>query len=284
MTNLGGGGSLTPPPVNPLEDAFKFAQALADREIAAIDRLHQRSLKYIGYGAGAFGLLLSFFAWVGYQNLKETAINVATKEVQDEVVRQVQTQLTTKGVADVVHGETDGFVKGELRNQLHAEITKGPLHQEILSTASAQSRDLINAQFAPRHFTDAQAVKLENAIAQSSDLTDHPVIALPQIYDLEAQQYGREIERALQASKVKYLQGSISSPAADAMEGMRGLVIYFEETTDRKYADSLARAFRSAGLDVAVKGSKYYSAMPIKGSTTVCVFVGAKPRFNNASK
>lgn len=175
---------LPPPPVNPLEGALKFAQALADREIAAIDRLHQRTIRYIGYGAGAFGLLLSFFAWVGYENLKQAAVRVATDEVQQEVVRQVRAQLTTKGLTDVVHGETDAFVKGELRNQLHGEITTGPLHQEILSIASTQSKQFIYSQLAPRHLTDAQAVKLEAAIAQSPDLIGYPVIARPQGFDL----------------------------------------------------------------------------------------------------
>jgi hypothetical protein len=84
-----------------------------------------------------------------------------------------------------VHGETDAFVKRELRNQLHAEITKGPLHQEILSTASTQSKQFIQSKLAPRHFTDAQAVKLEDAIAQSPDLIGYPVIARPQGFDLE---------------------------------------------------------------------------------------------------
>ncbi len=64
---------------------LKFAQALADREIAAIDRLHQRTLKHFGYAAAGFGVELSFFAWVGYENLTKTAIPVATQEVQDEV-------------------------------------------------------------------------------------------------------------------------------------------------------------------------------------------------------
>lgn len=267
-------------PVSPLEDALKFAEALADREIAAIDRLHQRTLKYIGYGAGAIGLLLSFFAWVGYQNLKETAILVATKEVQDEVVRQVRTQLTTKGLTDVVHGETDAFVKGELRSQLHAEITTGPLHQEILSIASTQSKQFIQSQLAPRHFTDAQAVKLEAAIAQSPDLIGYPVIARPQGFDLEAERYCGEIGRALLLSKVK--RGDDSTyPQGEPSEGV---VIYFDERFDRKYADSLAQAFRSAGVNTTIQGTSFTAITPSGGKPTLLVFVGPKPLSTDRSK
>ncbi len=253
---------------------------MADREIAAIDRLHQRALKYMAYVAGAFGLLLSFFAWVGYQNLKETAILVATKEVQDEVVRQVHTQLTTKGLADVVHGETNSFVTGELRSQLHAEITTGPLHQEILSIASTQSRQLIQNQLAPRHFTDAQAVKLQAAIAQSPDLIGYPVIARPQGFDLEAERYSGEIGRALLLSKVKRGEDSIY-PNAEPSEGV---VIYFDERFDRKYADSLAQAFRSAGVNTTVQGTVIAGINPLGGKPTLLVFVGPKPLSINRSK
>jgi hypothetical protein len=267
-------------PVNPLEDALKFAEALADREIAAIDRLHQRAVKYIGYVAGAFGLLLSFFAWLGYKNLQETAIVVATKEVQDEVVRQVRTQLTTKGLTDVVHGETDAFVKGELRNQLHAEITTGPLHQEILSTASTQSRQLINSELAPRHFTDAQAVKLEAAIARSPDLIDYPVTARPQGFDLEAERYCGEIGRALLVSKVKRGDAMIE-PQGEPTEGV---VIYFDDRFDRKYADSLAQAFKSAGVNTTTQGTSFTALNPPGGKPTLLVFVGPKGLSTNQSK
>jgi hypothetical protein len=274
-------GNPPPPLPPPLEEALTFAGALADREIAAIDRLHQRSIRYMAYAAGAFGLLLSFFAWVGYQNLKDTAIAVAKKEVQDEVVRQVQAQLTTKGLTDVVHQETDAFVKGELRNQLHAEITTGPLHQEILSVASTQSKELLRSQLAPRHFTDAQADKLVAIIAQSPDLIGYPVIARPQGFDLEAAQYCKEMVGALFSSKVKNGDGS-ASPNADLSDGV---VIFFDDRSDRKYADSLAEAFKLAGVTAIVKGS--YLLQPIippGEKPTLVVFVGPKPYSIHSSK
>jgi hypothetical protein len=270
-----------PPPPPSLQDSLRFAEALADREIAAIERLHQRSVRYIGYCAGAFGLALGFFAWVGYQNLRDTAITVAKKEVQEEVVRQVQAQLTTKGLTDVVHDEMDAFVKGELRKQLHTEITTGPLHQEILSVASTQSKDLIHSELAPRHFTNAQAARLKTAIADSPELLDYPVVLRSQGFDLEAKEYSAEIQEALFASKIKLGNQNVT-PLADPLEGV---VIYYDEMLSRNFADSLARAFKSAGVNALVKASAFVGANPTAGEkSTLFVFVGPKPRYTDPSK
>jgi hypothetical protein len=140
---------------------------------------------------------------------------------------------------------------------------------------------LIHSQFAPRHFTDAQAVKLEPAIAHSPDLIGYPVIASPQGFDLEAEQYCKEIAGALLASKVKTGDNS-ASPQAGFSEGV---VIFFNDRYDRKYADSLAQAFKSAGVTTTIQGNSFLQPIiPPGEKPTLVVFVGPKPLSSGQSK
>ena len=103
---------------------------------------------------------------------------------------------------------------------------------------------------------------LFSASRQSPDLIGYPVIVRPQGFDLEAEQYCKEIAGALLVSKVKTGDAE-ASPRAEPLEGV---VIYFDDKFDRKYADSLAQAFRSAGVNTTIQGTSFVNITPLARS------------------
>jgi hypothetical protein len=240
-----------PPPTAPasmppigdqrLEDALRFSQALADHELAAIDRIHARTVRYIGFVVAVFVAGFGLLGYFGYKNLHDLAVGVATRQVRAETAQQVQLQLTKEGITEIVQGQIHEFAERELHDQIRTEITKGRLHQEIVSTATGQSKQLIASMFAQRHFTIAQATRLKVAIADHTDLIGYPVTTRPMLANLEATRYEEEIAAALTQTKL----GIGNKDAYADAPASEGVVIYHEEKFGERYADSLAKAFLS---------------------------------------
>jgi hypothetical protein len=254
-----------------LEETFKLAQALADRELASIDRLHSRTLRYIGYVIAFFVAGFGILGYVGYKNLQELAVGAATRQVKTEATRQVQLQLTKQGITEIVHEQTHDFVEGELRDQVHAEIMSGPLHREIIAIASAQSRELV-AMVGPRHFTSAQAAKLREAIAARDDLAGYPVTIRPYELDFEAVRYMQEIRAGLATTKLAAGNSSVfaNSPASE------GVVIFYDENAGEHYARLLAEAFSAAEVTAKVESSRLTPSTPLGGKPPLLVFIGPR--------
>jgi hypothetical protein len=268
-----------PPPIQPnppggqnLQDALAFAQALADREIASIERIHGRTLRYIGFVLTAFVAGFGLLGYFGFKNLHDLTVGVASRQVKAEATKQVQQQLTKNGITEIVRQQTHEFAATELRSQIHAEISAGPLHQEIISTAAAQSQQLINKTIGQRHLTQLQAAKLKTAIKERPELAAYPFETIYMPMNPEAARYSREIFLALLDTAMVKAKTSASAAA----EGSDGVEIFYDEKFGAKWAESLAEAFRAAGVSARLREAPFDEITEPGKKPTLIVYVGPR--------
>ena len=140
-----------------LKEALEFAERMANQEIGSIDRLHQRTIRQLSILAGVFLLLLGVFGgvlgWVGFTNLRDSAIKIAQAQMKDEVSRQVQEKLTKEHIDQIVQDQIRSYSKSSLDSAIKQDLQTEPLSTEIRNAATGAARNLVGTMFSQRHFT-----------------------------------------------------------------------------------------------------------------------------------
>jgi hypothetical protein len=257
-----------PPSANLLE-ALDFARETAKQEIDSIDRLHKRTLQYIAAILAVFTFGLSILGFLGYQNLQQLAIGVATRTVEQEARSQVAQKLTQEQIAKIVQQQIQDYSQKELQKQIDDEITKGPLHKEILSIAAAQSAQEVAAAVGQRHLTPYQARKLKEAIASHPELKDYPTTSNSNGMSPEPIRYMNEIDEALKNTTLKFVFMNFNMD----YENDDGITLYFDPQNE-KQADGLIDSFRAIGLTLKKKEGNVRAALPNEKQLPLVLYVG----------
>jgi hypothetical protein len=284
VLSLGTTGALTPPQPpratdsesDRIKEALLFAQQLADHEIESIKRLHDRTLKALGYlGAGVL-VVGGFIGFIGYVNLKDAAIAATQAQMQKEVTKQVQEKLTQENVNQVVRDQLKSYSESALSAEIHRELTTPPLSTSIREAADSEAQQLINRQQAPRRFTSAQSKAFVDALSAQPELFEYPVAVTSAFQIGEPADYASGIRQSLMRSKVKVIESAMfDAPPIEA-----GVGIYYPEG---KSGEGLARllqaSLQTAGVKAQLVPGKWsnMSGQPT-AVTPLEIFVGSKPR------
>jgi hypothetical protein len=263
-----------------LKEALRYARDTAQVELDRIDKIHERTVKYISYYllvvTGGLGLL----GWIGFSNLKTLAVETAKTSESQEVARQVADKLKQADIKRIVNEQMEDFVSHELGADLEKAIKSGPLHKEILDAASIQSRQLVVESIGQRHLSPDSSRRLTDAINAETRLQNYPISVSGADFNPEAYRYSKEISKAISISKAKSVDPSYGSPAVEVPDGV---VIYYDEKLDPVPAQRLLRCFEAAGIKSRVEGAPF-NYYPINGSQStsgripsINVEVGPKP-------
>jgi hypothetical protein len=224
-------------------EALEFAQSLAEKEINAIDRLHARTLKYLSIVATVFGLIAASIGFVGYKNLKETAVHTAQMQMRSEVSRQVEGVLKREDINSLVsqtvqqnaNAEIEKIVTRETKAQVdlqlkakESEITRlvsdrttktvDGMRPFIENTTISQVERTLTERAAPRHFSKVQGRALEAALSQFQARGDIEV--RPYLGDPEQKQYGHEIASVLRLVGWSVKEAGPTDEDADISNGL----------------------------------------------------------------
>jgi hypothetical protein len=275
---------IPPPPPTPtatengpdrIKEALLFARQLADHEIESIDKLHERTLKALGYvGAGVL-LVSGFLGFIGYVNLKNAAISAAQAQMQTEVAKQVHEKLTQENVNQIVREQIKNYSESALSAEIHKELTTPPLSTSIREAADSEAQQLINRQQAPRRFTSPQSKAFVDALSAQSELFGYPV-AVTSAYQIgEPANYASEIRQSLMRSKVKVIE----SAQFDAPPIEEGVGVYYPEgKSGERLALLLQASLQTAGVKAQLVPGKWLMGAPTTTAIPLEVFVAAKPR------
>jgi hypothetical protein len=234
-----------------IKEALKFAQELADREISQIQRMHDRSLRYIGFVLTAAFALFGVVGWLGYQNLRNTAVGVAQRQMKAEVAAQVAANLKKADVTDIVREQLTKDTRAQLDAEIKKEIKDGPLHQEIVTIAADQSRQIIGGIFRQRHFSAQQAEMLNVEMSKTYFFATYPIHIRRVSANSEAENYANEILNAL----VKCGATIAKEPYAADAPATEGVTIYYEPKVPTADVNRLVHAFSSAGVETRAVSS-----------------------------
>ena len=182
-----------------VQAALTYARALAQDELSAIDRMHQRSVRYI---LAVISVLLiggTIIGWIGFKNLKDTAIGTARRQVQSETTTQVREQLTREKLEEIVANQVAGFTRHQLTAEVNREINIGPLHNQIIQNAREQSQRQLSLALAPRKLSQQQADRLARALKAEKGEYARLVFITGLTYDVESQNYESQITEAFKA-------------------------------------------------------------------------------------
>jgi hypothetical protein len=236
--------------------ALELAQRLAKNEIDSIERLHKRTLTYISWVLGIGTVFLALLGIVGFSNLKGMAVAVAERNLKKEVTLQVQQKLKKEDINAIVKEETASFAANELTAAVRHQIESGPLHQEILAQASAQSRELIAKSFGQRHLSEADDKLLVSAINREPLLRDRPVFIYSSEFNTEPYRYQKEVRTAIAKSHIKALRGE-DADGIWRVEVEDGVVVLYEESQNPDIAEALNRALKAAHIDSRIEPVKF---------------------------
>jgi hypothetical protein len=258
---------------NSVQDALTFARSIAREEIESIERIHNLTLKYIGYVGLAFVLIGGSLSWIGFSNLKSFAVATAKAQMRQEVTDQVREKLTKEDIEKIVREQVRDYSVAELKNAIHKELSSPPISTSLHDVAANEARSQIKLQFAHRHLTEAQSRALVKAINSRPELGGYPVTILPASFNSEAQDYSEEIGTCIGQTKMKTVSNFFGYPEAKPVEGIG---IYFDQTVPAQYASSLRDAFIAAGL--AAKTVRVDNSPPPPKNETrpLVIFVGSK--------
>ncbi len=280
MGATGGQPSLLPPVLPPnigqdqTKEALDFAGQLADREIASIERIHNRTLVSFGYIGVFAATVLAIFSYIGYSNLKTAAIAAAQDQMKLEVTRQVKDQLTKENINQIVRDQIRDYSATSLTAEIHRDLTTPPLSTSIKQVADDKAEELIRKQFSPRHFSATQSKQLIDQLANMKELYDYPIGVNPAPLDDEAKHYANEIKESLSHTNMKWVDNvSFNSGQVD------GVGIYYQMSRSESYAIHLRDALEAAGVHATMVPSWIVSPLVQSADAKVPleIFIGTKP-------
>jgi hypothetical protein len=256
-----------------IKDALLFAQQLADREIASIERIHKRTLVSFGYIGVFVAATIGVFGYIGYSNLQDAAVATARSQMEKEVAAQVREKLTTEKINQIVQDQVRDLSSTILKAEIRKELESPPLSTSIQRKAGEEAQGIIQRQFSPRHFSAAQSKILIEQLTDMKDLSGYTVGVIPAAFNVEAINYASEIKESLSHSKVKVIdQINFDKPPIE------GVGIYYDERQPDTYARHLQDALRAAGVTSRlVPGTLQYSTENSAQGAALEVFVGTKP-------
>lgn len=147
-------------PVRPdseaVTSALKFARETAEAEIAAIDRIHKRTIQYMGVFVAVFGV----FGWIGYENLRK----VAQTTVENEMKAEVKRQFEKDNVELVVKALIEKNLGSQLQTTVHTEV------ENRVREAVEKQRVEISKQLDKRlnELVDVQTKRLSDTVEQKA--------------------------------------------------------------------------------------------------------------------
>ena len=237
-----------------VRDAISFARQLAQDELNQIDRIHQRTVRYILAVVAVFLAGGTIVGWIGFKNLEDSALNTATKQLQDETSKQVQQKLTTEGLNNIVSTQVSQFVNQQLTAEVNKQIVAGPLHDQILNTAREQSQREISSALAPRRLTEQQAASLKRAFSQDKDLQGRLFFSNALTYDVESENYEEEIDAALKAAGAQFgYRNNLSTPDHPFSYGV---TIVYDDYLETEIPKRLLNIFEVAGIKTTLVAGK----------------------------
>jgi hypothetical protein len=252
-----------PPPLpgatgQELRDALTFARQIAQQELTQIDRIHQRTVNYILAVLGAFLAGGGILGWIGFQNLKNAAINTATEQMQEETVKQVRGKLTTENINGIVSTQITSFVNNQLTAQVNKQIAAGPLHDQILTTAREQSQREVGNALAPRTLSKQQSESLTRSIKQDKDLQNRLFFSSALTYDVESENYEQQIDTALKAAGLPF--GRRNNLTIPDQPFPYGVTIVYGQALGETIPKRLLAIFRDAGVTTTLFAGKELDA------------------------
>jgi hypothetical protein len=258
---------------DPVSAALLFAKQLADSEISSIERIHNRTLRYIGFIGVFVAAAFAFFGFIGYTNLKEAAIASAESQMKKEVTTQVQDKLTEKNINKIVKDQINDYSVATLNDAIHKELSSPPLSISIRQAAADEARTQISKQFSPRHFRDSQSKAFIKYIEGTKELIGYTVEVTPAQFNIESKNYAKEIEASVRLSKLKPSTTYVYVANQDAVEGV---AIYREETSPEIYAHLLQSALAAAGVSARIISGTMLPVTPQGQNPPLVIFVGPR--------
>jgi hypothetical protein len=289
---------LQPNQKNDTTQALEFAQALADKEIDAIDRLHARTLKYLGIIATTFGLVAAAGGFIGYKNLKDVAVHTAQIQMRAEVSHQVEgvlkredvTSIVTQAVQQNAHEEIVKIVAKETKEQIDRQLQAkeaeiGKLVSErtiktvdgmrpfIESTTAAQVDKTLTERSAPRHLTKSEHDALIQSLSQYQSRGSIEIRSYTD--DPEQREYGRELVRAFESSDWRAQFAASRDVDAEISDGLT--LVYSPDNSNRLSPEAIEiiDSFKAAKIRLTFT---YGAGRLLTGGTRLVLVVGPKFR------
>jgi hypothetical protein len=160
---------IPPAAPDPLQAALEFARATAKDEIESIKRLHDRTLLSLTILFVFLGAVGGVVGWVGYKNLRDTAVQLAQKTVKDEIEKQMTSMNVDQIIENRLNEKTGVALTFTIRDAVAAEAKKQGMSSQINQAVTAQveelRKQLLKTQriTAQRTFTPEQATLLKDA-------------------------------------------------------------------------------------------------------------------------
>jgi len=258
---------------NDAKEALEYADRIAKHEIESIDRLHKRTLRSLSILVSAALLFLTVLGWIGYDNLNAYATNVARREMEKEVTRQVQEKLTREHIDEIVNKQVRAYTKDELDNAIQKALHSEPLSSDIRNAATSAAARIVSLKFADRHFTEAQCRTFITAVAGYDDLNGYPVSIGHNAIEANARDFSDEIEKCLPRTNLKLLQSNATRVNARYVDG---LAIFRNEKSPDSFALHLQAAFKSAGVELKIVSGPAVPESPKGEKSSLNIWIGAK--------
>jgi hypothetical protein len=255
-------------------DALTFARQIAKEEIDNIERIHKRTLQSFAYIGIATAAAAGIFGYLGYSNLRDTAVATAENQMRTEVTKQIQEKLTKEDVEGIVQDQVRLYSATKMSEAVHKELMAPTESAMIRAAAADESRNQIKEQFSQRHFSDAQSKAFIKAVNAHVDLDGYPVIVMPMMMNSEAEIYANEIRATVNQTKLKIVtnfNGFDKSPVA-------GIAIYRDQTSSEIFARRLQEAFLNCGIDATIVSAppSPFSPTPKGEKVPMVIFVGPR--------
>jgi hypothetical protein len=212
--------------------------------------MHQRSVRYMLAVASVLLLGGSIIGWIGFANLKDTAVSTARRQVQTETITQVRDQLTREKLEGIVANQVEEFTRHQLSAEVKREINTGPLHDQILQNAREQSQRQLSLALAPRKLRQPQADKLAHALQAEKGGYARLVFVTSLTYDVESQNYESQITEAFKAGGFQLgYRNNLTTPDVFSY----GVTVvydqdYFERARELDAPKRLLSALQDAGV------------------------------------
>lgn len=262
---------------NDAKDALEYAERIAKHEIESIDRLHKRTLKSLSILVTLFSLFLTVLGWIGYDNLKAFATNVARREMETEVTRQVQAKLTKEHVDEIVSMQLRSHTNEEFDNAIQKDLQSEPLVSEIRNAATnaaySASTRIVSAKFADRHFTELQCRKFKTAVEAYDDLNGYPVLIGHNAIEANARDFSDEIQACLPSTKLMLLT---TGGTGKNVKYVDGDAIFRDAKSPDSPALHLQAAFRTAGVEMKIVSGPATTEPPKGQKPSLDIWIGAK--------
>jgi hypothetical protein len=156
-----------PPPVpDPLQAALEFARATAKDEIESIKRLHDRTLLSLTILFVFLGAVGGVVGWVGYKNLRDTAVQLAQKTVKDEIEKQMTSMNVDQIIENRLNEKTGAALTFTIRDAVAAEAKKQGMSSQINQAVTAQVEELRKQLLKTQRITAQRTFTPEQAFAE----------------------------------------------------------------------------------------------------------------------